>query len=101
MKTPDFPTFSDSYLTESLTEEDTVLQPEIPRKPSTALQRLCSNLWEAFLHWAATCHEPKIRQRFDRQGRSSGWQVFDPHTGRTSFLGSELEVRQWLEERYR
>ncbi len=46
------------------------------------------------------CGEPKVWQKFDRQGNSLGWRIFDPETGRTIAFGSELEVRLWLEQRF-
>ncbi|WP_088889096.1 hypothetical protein [Leptolyngbya ohadii] len=75
--------------------------PERKTSHPALLRRLLNHLWQDFLNWAAARPEPKISQTFDRRGQRAGWQVFDPQTGRTAFLGSELEVRQWLEERYR
>lgn len=84
-----------------LTDEDlALLQARISCQSSISLRRSLSSLWQAFLNWAAARPEPRITEKFDRQGLRMGWQVFDPETGRTAFLGSELEVRQWLEERY-
>ena len=46
------------------------------------------------------CYEPQVWQNFDRHGNSSGWQVFDPVTGRTTAFGSDLEVRLWLDQQF-
>ena len=43
--------------------------------------------------------EPRIKQRRDRSGEAF-WQVYDPLTGKSARLNSELEVRFWLEQRY-
>lgn len=43
--------------------------------------------------------EPKIWQKTDRLGNTF-WRVYDPLSGHSAILGSEAEVRSWLEERY-
>lgn len=76
--------------------------PSYPLK-TTLLTRLkiAAQKWVQFLQkLLSTDLEPKVWQKFDRQGNSSGWRVFDPETGRTIAFGSELEVRLWLEQRF-
>jgi hypothetical protein len=43
--------------------------------------------------------EPQIKQKCDRNGQSY-WQIFDPVSGHFTLLGSETEVRMWLENYY-
>ncbi len=84
-----------------LTEEDFALLSRISHQPSVPLRRSLNHLWQKFLRWAAARPEPKITHKFDRNKQRFAWRVFDPETGKTLSLNSELEVRQWLEERYR
>lgn len=57
-------------------------------------------LGQFFQQRSGDASEPKVWQKFDRQGNPQGWRVFDPGTGRTIALSSELEVRLWLERRF-
>jgi hypothetical protein len=43
--------------------------------------------------------EPKIYRKSDRSGRLY-YEIFDPVTGLHTALGTEQEVRTWLERRY-
>lgn len=43
--------------------------------------------------------EPVIYQLTDRDG-DAYWYVYDPATGRNTYLASEHDVRVWLEQRY-
>ncbi len=40
--------------------------------------------------------QPQIKQKCDRDGQSY-WQIYDPASGHFTLLGSETEVRIWLE----
>lgn len=42
--------------------------------------------------------EPKIKQKCDRSGNIY-WQIYDPVSGYCFSLGSEQEVRAWLDTR--
>lgn len=92
MHTPDYPCPTDT--------NSTLPTNHLP-KFLTHLNSLVIHLKQRVGDWIATCNEPKITQQFDRQGRSTGWRVFDPETGYTIAFGSEVEVRLWLEHRYR
>lgn len=59
------------------------------------IQRFWQSCWQLL----SISGEPKVWQTYDRQGRTAGWRVFDPETGRTMTFSSELEVRLWLEKR--
>jgi len=43
--------------------------------------------------------EIKVWQKVDRQGNAY-WRVYDPKTGQTADLGSEIEVMAWVERHY-
>ncbi|MBD3883749.1 hypothetical protein IFO70_18460 [Phormidium tenue FACHB-886] len=57
------------------------------------------HFWERLLTLLSGRTEPQIWRKRDRAGN---WyfQVFDPATGELSMLGSEQEVRIWIEQRY-
>ncbi len=59
------------------------------------LDRFCN--W--FLDWSYPRIEPEIRHKRDRFG-NEWWYVYDPATGETAHLGSEDEVRIWLDRSY-
>lgn len=44
-------------------------------------------------------NEPHIREIVDRTG-DTHWNVYDPQGQRSLTFDSELEVRQWLDQRY-
>jgi hypothetical protein len=56
-------------------------------------------LIEGFLEHVSKRPEPRIYRRKNRRG-DIYFKVYDPYTDRTRILGSELEVRIWLEARY-
>ncbi|BAZ43796.1 hypothetical protein NIES4102_07980 [Chondrocystis sp. NIES-4102] len=41
--------------------------------------------------------QPQIKHKRDRAYGNSYWQIYDPASGRLTNLGSETEVRIWLE----
>jgi hypothetical protein len=43
--------------------------------------------------------DPTVNERRDRQGNVY-YQVYDPHTQKSTVFGSETEIRYWLEQRY-
>jgi hypothetical protein len=43
--------------------------------------------------------DPIVNERCDRQGNVY-YQVYDPHTCKSTVFGSEAEIRYWLEQRY-
>lgn len=42
--------------------------------------------------------EFQVWHRVDRQGQVISWHIYDARTGQTTQLGSEMEVRLWLEQ---
>ena len=52
-----------------------------------------------FMRWLCGSQEPKIYKRRDRQGHVY-YKIYNPTTDRYNMMGSELEVRIWLESRY-
>jgi hypothetical protein len=43
--------------------------------------------------------DPTVSERRDRLGNVY-YQVYDPHTRKSTVFGSETEIRYWLEQRY-
>lgn len=58
-------------------------------------------LWQSCLQKLQSRPEPRVWQVSDRHKRQKAWQVYDPTNGGVTCFGSELEVRLWLEQRYR
>ncbi|WP_019501436.1 hypothetical protein [Pseudanabaena sp. PCC 6802] len=58
------------------------------------------NLWEGLIDVLTKEPEIKVWQKQDRHGNTY-WQAYDPWTGDTVSIASELEMRYWLESRYR
>lgn len=56
-------------------------------------------LWQSLTHALAN-DEPRVWQRMNRQGQITSWHIYDPRSGYTVQLGSEMEVRLWLEHRF-
>lgn len=86
--------------------EDITPQPLIPRfqlqKPWKAvnLSFIARFLEQYFLAPMSHLDEPKIWEKRDRSGNVF-YKVYDPITGISNQFSSDLEVRIWLEERYR
>jgi hypothetical protein len=68
-------------------------------KPHAILAAI-RNLWEGLI--TALTKEPEIKvwRKQDRHGKTY-WQAYDPWTGDSVSIASELEMRYWLESRYR
>lgn len=62
------------------------------------LKNITSQIGQSFINFLTRPPEPKVCQKSDRAG-NTWWSVYDPSTGRSSNLSSEMEVRMWLEER--
>ncbi len=56
-------------------------------------------MWQGFLHYWNTRNELQIWQRRDRFG-TLRWHAYDPVTGNYTSLGSEDELRSWIESQY-
>ncbi|MGF1512681.1 MAG: hypothetical protein ACFB5Z_03160 [Elainellaceae cyanobacterium] len=69
-------------------------------KAAAALRGAGAALWNSLFNTLTDCGEPVITARRDRQGRSY-YTVYDPFTQSRSTCGSDAEVRQWIEQRYR
>ncbi|MEM7065529.1 MAG: hypothetical protein AAF572_20480 [Cyanobacteria bacterium P01_B01_bin.77] len=55
--------------------------------------------WKALIKFATGSSEPTISQRCDRNGTIS-YTIYDPITQQHSGWLSEVEARDWLEQRY-
>ena len=63
-----------------------------------SLKKIASQLGQSFINYLTRSPEPQVCQKSDRAG-NTWWSVYDPNTGGSSNLSSEMEVRMWLEER--
>lgn len=55
--------------------------------------------WQQLIHYLTTTNELQVWQSCDRHGKT-WWNAYDPTTGRSTKLGSEAEMRVWIERRY-
>lgn len=58
-----------------------------------------ARLLQSVVYFLTQRQEPRIYRRSDRSGRLY-YEIFDPVTGLHTALGSEQDVRAWLERRY-
>jgi hypothetical protein len=58
-----------------------------------------NQMTDALLRQLAFANEPKIRKIQNSLGETI-WKVYDPVTGHQVSIGSEAEVRQWLDQRH-
>ncbi|MBL1176309.1 hypothetical protein [Pantanalinema sp. GBBB05] len=61
------------------------------------VQLRLKQVWQRFMQIMAN-DEFQVWHRVDRQGQILSWHIYDAKTGRTTQLGSEIEVRLWLEQ---
>lgn len=60
---------------------------------------LLGNLWQELIVALTKEPELKVWQKQDRHGKIL-WHAYDPWTGESVCLGSELEMLNWIESRY-
>ncbi len=58
-----------------------------------------NRLWQNLTHILAN-DEPRVWPQLNRRGQIVSWHIYDPKSGYTIQLGSEIEVRLWLEHRF-
>lgn len=58
-----------------------------------------TKLWQQFINFLSTSNELQIWQSEDRYGNTQ-WNAYDPATGRSTSLNSDVEMRAWIEQRY-
>lgn len=57
-------------------------------------------IWNWFVSQIVKTDEPKIYAKQNRSGVTE-WIIYDPATGCKACVGSEMEVRIWLDQRFR
>lgn len=57
-------------------------------------------LWSNLVNYLSRPPEPKVKKKTNSRGEI-WWEVYDPYTNLSASFASELEVRIWLDERYR
>jgi hypothetical protein len=58
-----------------------------------------THVGQAIANAVCSNHEPQVWEKKDRNG-TLYWNVYDPATGYSARLASEMEVRIWLERHY-
>jgi hypothetical protein len=71
------------------------VSPRTKTKKLAVIQQLLKSVFTYFTHPS----EPRIWKKCDRNGNFY-FHIYDPVTGQFINLGSEQEVRCWLERRY-
>ncbi len=66
--------------------------------PTWSWLGLWHSLTMPFHNWLS--EEPQIEQHKNHKGQIE-WRIYDPTNGHIIWLGSEAEVFEWLESRYR
>lgn len=67
-------------------------------QPESRLTTFWNRVWQRLVSGILQAPELNVWQEHDRHGKLL-WHSYDPMTGR-SFVGSESEMRRWIEERY-
>ena len=70
----------------------------VTTKPSRTSLWL-DKVWKFLIKSFTQAHELKLYQVTGKAGKSY-WYTYDPKTGLSTCLGSEAEVRIWLDQRY-
>lgn len=76
----------------------TDLTPE-SKQTSFMLLRWLRKIGEVIVNTLAAQEQPRIYAKRNRMGESY-WQIYDPRTCHTTYLGSEQETRIWLDKRF-
>lgn len=56
-------------------------------------------IWRYSIRSLVGNNELQVLQKTDRYGMSY-WRTYDPASGRSTVLGSQAEMRMWIEQRY-
>lgn len=64
-----------------------------------SIKERLANLFQTVLNAASGNSEPRISQKRDRRGNLY-FSVYDPISNESAVMGSEQEIRAWLEQRY-
>jgi hypothetical protein len=67
-------------------------------KSESRLTLIWNQVWQRLVNGILHPSELQVWQEFDRHGETQ-WHSYDPINGR-SFVGSEAEMRRWIESRY-
>lgn len=56
-------------------------------------------IWQRFTFALICSNQLQVWKKIDRFGHSY-WQAYDPKSGDSTFLGTEAEMRIWIEQSY-
>jgi hypothetical protein len=78
-----------------------VIEQEV-EKPYVAIKKpnWFSHLWGSFINSLITTSELKIRPSFDHTSELAGWDVYDPHTGKSYWFTDKENLLAWLDQRH-
>lgn len=68
-------------------------------KASFPLVAIGKAIWQRLIRALTSGNELQVWKTTDRHGHTY-WQAYDPATDRSTSLGSEAEMRMWIEQRY-
>lgn len=66
---------------------------------TSTLYAMFKLIWRRLFRALITSNELQVWRKIDRHGHTY-WQAHDPTTGKSTCLGSEAEMRVWIEQRY-
>jgi hypothetical protein len=69
------------------------------RKVKLPILSILKTVGQLFMPVFASSNEPRIWTTTDCHGNTS-WHAYDPVSGARASLGSEAEMRTWIEQRY-
>lgn len=80
-------------------ELDSFIEEAKPSRQISIKLPSLEQLWNSILETFTTSSEPKIYQKYDRNGKLY-FRVYDPITHQSSTFSTEQELRIWLDQRY-
>jgi hypothetical protein len=81
---------------EELMVTDVIVPNETPQqKQSNASWLSCA--WQYLMHHLLNGHEPRVWQKRNTAGEVF-YRAYDPYTGRSAYLTSDIDLRIWLEQ---
>jgi hypothetical protein len=70
-----------------------------PVSRSHSLTNWLHHCWTALIQALTDNLQPCVRKTIAASGEQR-WYIYDPFNGKTAYLNSEVEVREWLDQRY-
>jgi hypothetical protein len=71
--------------------------PSVRRSNSSRLISWLNQKWTALADRLSRSHEPRVWQKQNAAGEVF-YHAYDPYSGRSAYLSSDVELRSWLEK---